>query len=195
MANELEITDEFILKDTIRKARIIIAEERQADIDKEVRDKAKARLKLLYEEYSNGNKFDEFEKEFRNGVDKIKTVSSHIDNSVNTQNDNDNSKFVYPIKGTWAERIIAVFKYKNRVLKITDVVEIIKPHEPEYNNKQLVNLISNTVNMALVKKGFLKIYDPPFKTKGFYYGSPLWWDENGELKKEHINEIKLKNVW
>lgn len=104
------------------------------------------------------------------------------------------SNFVYPIKGTWEDRIKAILKFSNRVLAISEMFEAFKPFETKLNDKQLLAIVSNTVTTMANTKGLLKKYDPPFKMRGFYYGNPIWW-EGDVLKKEHEPKPKEAKLW
>ena len=104
------------------------------------------------------------------------------------------TEFVYAAKATWQERIKAYFKFKNRVLSIGQIWEEFIKHEPGKDKDSLKGVISNTV-AVMVKKGLLKSYDPPeVKTRGYYYGNPLWFDDN-TLKDEYKPNLKEQLLW
>lgn len=189
MALPVQITDDLILQDAVLKLTKLLEEDRIASIEKEKRDKSIQKAKILIELYSNGKSYEEFIKPVNGSSAEIANVNKVSQSTIKPTE----AKFEYPADRQWKHKIVAVIKHENRVLTVKEIVDFIKPYETEYNESQLVGLVSNTVTLNLVKNNILKIH----KTGGraFYYGSPLWWDENGELKKEHSPIKKQEKIW
>lgn len=101
--------------------------------------------------------------------------------------------FIYPADKTWEERIKAYMKYKNVPLKISDMYNAFKDYEPDYTTAKLKGALNNTVQ-TMHKKDKLKIYYPPRKEKGFYYGNPSWF-AGEDLQEEHIPNHIIKPTW
>lgn len=103
----------------------------------------------------------------------------------------------YPIDGTWQDKIKAVIKYVGKVLKISDMVDIMSEEEKkgstEYTTDQILGVVSNNTS-KMAKAGMLGVYKSPKKEKGYYYGNPVWWDGK-ELKEEYLPESKIKSSW
>ena len=103
----------------------------------------------------------------------------------------------YPIDGTWQEKIKSVIKHAGKVLKIADMVNIMSEAEKKglegYTTAQILGVVSNNTS-KMAKEGILGVYKSPKKEKGYYYGSPLWWNGN-ELKEEYLPETKIKSLW
>jgi hypothetical protein len=185
MPNNTQITDDVILQDAITKLSKLMEEDRIASVEKGKRDISIQKARAVIELYSNGKTFEEFISK-----NELFTQLSETNNESERLNISD---FEYP-KGTWKDKIIGILKYENRVLSVNEIIGIVELHQNDYTTKQLLGLISNTINTNLVKNGYLKIYKPTIPTKGFYYGNPLWWDGE-ELKKEHLPKPKQKKVW
>ena len=101
--------------------------------------------------------------------------------------------FVYDMSETWEERIKSYFKYRSVVLTISDIVDGLKPYHPDYSLDKLKGAVTNSVAM-MHKKGILKVYDPGYKMRGFYYGNPLWF-QGEQLKDEYKPNPKEKLLW
>ena len=124
---------------------------------------------------------------------KVKEEEVEEQNVVITESINDSEAFHYPADKTWEERIKAYLKYKNVPLKVSHLMEEFTKHEPGYSITQLKGALNNTIQ-SMNKKDALKIYTPPRKEKGFYYGNPLWF-EGEKLKEEHIPNTNKKSIW
>jgi hypothetical protein len=183
--NPSNVTDEVILKDAITKLSKLLEEEKVAAIEKDRRDASIQKARVVIELYSNGKSFEDLSSNHENALEKtniLQVIKPDI------------SPFIYPLAKTWAVKIIAIIKNENRVLSVNEIIEVVEQHEKNYTTKQLLGLISNTINTNLVKKGDLKIYKPLIKIKGFYYGNPSWWDGE-ELRKEYYPKPKDKKLW
>lgn len=103
----------------------------------------------------------------------------------------------YPIQGTWQEKIKSVIKHIGKVCKIADMVEVMYNEEKDadtgYSKDQILGVVSNNTS-KMAKEGILGVYKSPKKEKGYYYGSPLWWNGK-ELKEEYLPEPKIKSLW
>jgi hypothetical protein len=185
MEQSLNNTEEYILNNSIERMTAIVEEDRLAAMKQAERDITKKRLRAVIELYSNGKTYEEIT---AIPIDRIEVPNP------NTDHIEDNGSFKYPIDGTWRDRIIAVLKHENRVLTIKDMVAIVQTHHSVYNYAQLSNLISNTINTKLVKDNAVRIYKSIPATKGFYYGSPLWWDGD-VLRDEHKPKLKTQDIW
>jgi hypothetical protein len=190
MANTGHITDEIILKDSISKLKKLMEEDRVAAIEKEKRDKSIQRARLIIELYSDGKPIEDL----LNSAEMPTSLFEGLPTQIRTQMaDSEKPKFEYPHGKMWKHKIIAVVKHENRVLSVKEIVDIIQKFEPNYTEKQLTGLVSNTITIKLVKNNILKIHKDG--GKGYYYGSPLWWDDNGELKKEFYPIKKMEKIW
>ena len=179
------ITDEAILDNTIAKLKKLYQEDKVAKRIQEERDRDISKLTLVFEAYSNGKSIEDFiTGENGNSLPVIQPQLKVIPNE----------EFEYPLNATWANKIVAVFKYKNVALKISEIADMVRDYEKGYTDKKLTGVITNTINTNLVKNGILRIYTPPFKSKGFYYTSPIWW-ENDKLKSEYMPTKKEVKVW
>jgi len=103
------------------------------------------------------------------------------------------NQFKYSNLDTWEERIKAFFKFKNRVLTISQIVEAFELYEPSYTKEKLKGAVTNAVAM-MHKNELLRVYKPGFKMRGFYYGNPLWF-EGETLKEEHKPDLREKLLW
>jgi translation elongation factor EF-Ts len=106
-------------------------------------------------------------------------------------------EFNYPYDGTWQDKIKAVIKYVGKVIKISEMADIMTIEENKlgsvYTSQQISGVISNNTS-KMAKAGMLGVYKSPKKEKGYYYGSPFWWDSN-DLREEYLPEPKIKSLW
>jgi len=103
----------------------------------------------------------------------------------------------YTHNGTWQDKIKAVIKHANKVIKVYDMVEIMVAEEEsgntKYTQEQILGVVSNNTS-KMVKDNMIKAYKSPKREKGYYYGNPIWW--NGEiLKDEFLPQQKEKILW
>ena len=182
-----EITDDDILRSTEAKLSKLIQDFERITGEQQQREREIQKLRLLYNVYSNGEPINI-------QLLGIKGMGNREETPIPTISNTSESSFDYPFGATWVKKIIAVLKHNNKVMKVSEMVSIIEKYEKDYSRKQLVGLISNTINTTMLKKGYIKIYTPEPKTKGFYYGSPLWW-ENDLLLKEYEPVIRKEKLW
>lgn len=170
-----------ILADFKKEYSVLQEEAIQADIKKKARDQRMYMLKNAIEAIE-GLLYP-----------KMKEEEVEEQNVAITENVVGSEAFHYPADKTWEERIKAYMKYKNVPLKISHLLEEFKKYEPDYSISQLKGALNNTIQ-SMNKKEALKIYNPPRKEKGFYYGNPLWF-EGDKLKEEHIPNTNKKSIW
>lgn len=170
-----------VLADLKKQYLVLQEEAREADEKRKGRDQKMYMLKNaidglegLLNPKDNGEKVD-------------------VQNAIITESRENNATFHYPADKTWEERIKTYMKYKNVPLKISHLLEEFKKYEPDYSISQLKGALNNTIQ-SMNKKDALKIYNPPRKEKGFYYGNPLWF-EGDKLKEEHIPNTNKKSTW
>lgn len=101
--------------------------------------------------------------------------------------------FRYPEGTSWRDRIIAFMKFKQRLVTTNEIVDGIATVETGLNKKQILNMVSGNLS-TLVKDEIVKTYKPK-KMKGQYYGSPLWFEDNGEVVEKYKPEEKQVSVW
>lgn len=176
------INDELIVREAQSKLDKLLLESDKAEKEKEIRDLEITKAKAVIDLFS-----------------KPKPSFSFNTEHFNMSSGNGNSDiagiyaWAYDPKATWADRIKSYIKHKNKVITIADMVEAFKIHVKDKSEDKLLGAISNNVS-TMVKKELLKIYKPPIKMKGFYYGNPLWF--NGEeLKEEYLPNVKAKLLW
>ncbi|HEV3413126.1 MAG TPA: hypothetical protein VG101_11635 [Puia sp.] len=181
-------TIQQIVKEATNRLNILLEEAKQAEIAKEKRDteiiKARAVLDLFANE-SNGSTSEHIPQ-----VAAIQIPPPLPIYDLPTMN---LRSFTYDPSNTWEDRVKGYFKFKNKVLTITQIVDEFKEYEPDYSYDKLKGAVTNIVAM-MHKKGLLKVYDPGFKMRGFYYGNPLWF-VGDELKEEHKPDLKEKLLW
>ena len=172
------INDATIVKEATARLSRLLEEEKRAEKEKVVRDIEITKAKAVIELFSVKSDMPAYQTE--------------VINDAKFEHFFPKDKFEYPASETWMEKIKAFLKFTNRVSTIADMIEVFRPFENREDSK-LLNVISNTVN-TMLKKGLLKVYKPPVKMKGYYYGNPLWFD--GEiLKDEYLPNIKEKLSW
>jgi len=172
MTNNL--TDTQILKELNLRLSKLLEEEKVATKEKEIRDVSIQKTKMAIEAFSNSVTPEEVIPE-KLGTTTIET------------------EFEYPKDKTWQDKIKAFMKFKNKGVTVAQIVEGLKPYEPEYSQEKLYGAISNIVS-TMVKKDIVKIYKPPVKMKGYFYGNPLWF-EGEDLKQEYVPDFKEKLLW
>jgi|GEM_PF-5797674 len=170
-----EITDSLILKELKERLSKLLSEERKAIKEKEIRDISIQKTKIAIEAFTDAS--------------EIEIVKEGFNRELNNNND----EFEYPKNKTWQEKIKAFLKYKNKVVTISEIVEGMLPHEPEYTSEKIHAAISNMVS-TMLKKELLKVHKPKTKMKGYYYGNPLWF-EGEELKQEYEPNMEQKLIW
>ncbi len=104
----------------------------------------------------------------------------------------DNGEFIYPKEESWSKRIISFIKYHSKAVTISELVEGIKPYERTISEDKLHGSISNRIS-DMVKKKDIIAYKPK-KMKGYFYASPIWF-ENGEIKEEYKPIEKEVSLW
>ena len=131
------------------------------------------------------------------GLELIESPEQPVQTNPIETNREEIREFNYPPDGTWQDKIKAVVKYMGKVIKISDMVDIMALEENKIGSKhtteQISGVISNNTS-KMAKAGILGVYKSPNKEKGYYYGSPLWW-EGKELKDEYLPETKIKSLW
>jgi hypothetical protein len=185
-------TVQQIVKEATNRLTALLEDARQAEIAKEKRDIeiSKTRLiidfldpegrALIEEKITNGTTV--------NGI-QLPPALPIFQNPEMPQL----PEFNYDKSITWEERIKAYFKFKNRVLTIGEIVEAFKHFEPNYNEKKLKGAVTNSV-AGMHKDKLLKVYNPGFKMRGYYYGNPVWF-EGDQLREEYKPDLKEKLLW
>jgi hypothetical protein len=174
------ITDSQILKEATDRLAGLFEEEKEAEAQKIRRDLAIQKAKAVIELFSDDS------------LETPVTLSINTDKSIDVDNSETKLIFVLP-SGTWQEKIKACLKFKNRALSIAQMVDLFKPFNMGYADKQLTAVLSNTVN-TMLKKLLLKTYVAPIKMKGYFYGNPLWFDGD-VLKEEYKPDLRENLLW
>ncbi|MBS1744626.1 MAG: hypothetical protein JST21_00505 [Bacteroidetes bacterium] len=172
MSNQL--SDGQILKELKSRLSKLLEEEKAALKEKEIRDASIQKTKIAIEAFSNADTIEILE------TPQLQQAKEEIE-------------FVYPKDKTWQERIKAYMKFRDKVLTIAQIVEGVKEYETEYTEDKLHAAISNIVS-TMVKNHLVRTYKPAIRMKGYYYGNPLWF-ENDELKEEYKPDLKEKLMW
>lgn len=179
-----QITDEQILKEAKQRLSKLIEEARVAEVEKEKRDIAILKAKVVIDLFSETVDAGEDVKEI--SFDTTTPTPTPIHFST------EETKFTVP-EGTWQDKIKACLKFANKVLTIAKIVEMLKPFNSDMTEKQLTGVVSNTVN-TMLKKETIKVFQPPVKMKGYFYGNPLWF-EGSDLREEYKPDLKKKLLW
>jgi len=177
-------TIQQIIKEAKERLRLLLEEEAQADIARQKREKEIIKAKTV---------IDLFTSDLESQSEITPSISSSTSLSSIPVHALEDPRFMYNISETWEERVKAYFKFRNRVLTIAEIVEAFRPYHKDYSEEKLKGAVTNAVAM-MNKKKLLKVYDPGFKMRGFYYGNPLWF-ENGQLKEEYKPDFKEKLLW
>ncbi|NNV55004.1 hypothetical protein [Limnovirga soli] len=170
-----QISDSQILKELKLRLAKLLEEEKNALIEKEIRDISIQKIKI--------------------GIEAFTQLGAPDLSIIKNQNSAESiTSFSYPKDKTWQDKIKAFMKYKNTVVTISQIVDGIKEYEPAYTTEKLHAAISNIVS-TMVKNNLITAYKPKeFKMKGYYYGHPLWFVD-GELKNEHVPDWDKKLSW
>lgn len=159
----------------LKRMKDLIDEER-ADIERAAKRKsAMEKTKLALDAFSDLPEFNDIKDEVEKGI------------------------FEYNTYKTWGAKLVAFFKYKNKVLTPNQVFKEFRKYETKerYTDQQLRNAVATEVN-KLLGKGELKKWKPKdAKMKGYYYGSPLWFNENKpeELLDNYKPVMESTSLW
>ena len=178
-------TIQHIVKEATNRLTNLLEEAKEAEIAKEKRDKEILKARAVIDLFFNEAEENPEAAVLIPSIQLIPPLP-YYPSPVMTE-------FNYDKSDTWEERVKSFFKYKNRVLIISQIVDAFKPYHPDYSEDKLRGAVTNTV-ATMHKKGFLKVYDPGFKMRGFYYGNPLWFDGD-TLREEHKPDLKEKLLW
>jgi hypothetical protein len=180
-------TIQHIVKEATNRLTTLLEEAKQAEIAKEKRDMEIIKARAVIDLFANETNGSTGEHTQELNIPLLSPLPIFETPSINV------SSFIYDSGDTWEDRVKGYFKFKNKVLTITQIVEAFKEYEPAYSYDKLKGAVTNSVSM-MHKKGLLKVYDPGFKMRGFYYGNPLWF-VGDQLKDEHKPDLKEKLLW
>jgi len=176
------INDDIIVREATERLKRLLDEDAVAVREAEIRGLEIAKAKAVIELFSKPVKIDF---SVTSSVNKEFTVPVITAKEQPTVFDFSNEK-------TWIDRIKAFLKFKNKVSTISDMFNAFKGFEKK-SDDQILGAITNTVS-TMSKRGLLKVYKPPIKMKGYFYGNPLWFE--GEiLKDEHLPNLREKTLW
>lgn len=165
-----ELNDKEIAASLRTKLMGLLKEEKEEEAKRKVRIEAIKRTKLALEAYSE----DGIEEE-------LQEMAAEAD-------------YNYP-KGSWKDKIVSYLSYKNRVSTPAEIQRGIEKYEQGYTPERLRAALAGELS-KMVKRDELKQFKPNgMKMKGFYYGSPQWFDENGQLKDEHLPIKRKADLW
>ena len=92
---------------------------------------------------------------------------------------------------SWVNKIVFVLKKEDRPLLSSEIIDIVRPHEPglEHSNSPAQSFSAHLTKA--VKYGRVIAYKLN-GSRGFYYALPKWLDEEGQLTDEYEDKIFFK---
>ncbi|MEQ8553290.1 MAG: hypothetical protein RIC06_23025 [Cyclobacteriaceae bacterium] len=110
--------------------------------------------------------------------------------NVSKAQSNNGSDSSFPAEASYLEKVLYVIKRENRFLHNNEIYNVLKQYDDK-EEQHLKRRISAVLSHAKKDVDNLTNYRVGNSIKNTFWGSKDWLDNNGEIRKEHMYDIKV----